>query len=58
MQKLTLKHFLAVNISVSLTLFKGFEGDVFFRTSPHANLKGPGSRATVTTKRSVLTKLP
>ena len=58
MQRLTLKHFLAVNISVSMTLFEGFEGDAFFRTSPHANLKGSGSRATVTTKWGVSTKLP
>ena len=31
-------------------LFEGFEGEVFFRPSPHANLKDPESGATVTTK--------
>ena len=49
MQSLTLKHFLAVNIFISLLLFEGFEGDVFFRASAHANLKSAGSRATVIT---------
>ena len=34
---------------VSLLLFEGFEGDVFFRASAHANLKSAGSRATVIT---------
>ena len=40
----------------SLILSKS-EGDVFSRP-PHANLKGPGSRATATTKMESLTKLP
>ena len=46
MQSLTLK----LISSVSLPLFQGFEGDVFFRPSPHANLKGHGPRTTATTK--------
>ena len=37
-------------ISASLPLFEGFEGEVFFRPSPHADLKGPESGATATTK--------
>ena len=36
--------------SVSLMLFERFEGDEFFGSSPHENLKDPGSKATVTTK--------
>ena len=50
MQSLTLKNFLGVNISVGLPLFEGSEGDIFVRSSPYANLKGPEFRATVTTK--------
>ena len=34
----------------SLPLFEGFEEEVFFRPSPHANLKGPESRTAVTAK--------
>ena len=30
--------------------FEGFEGDVFFRSSPHANLKAPESKVIITTK--------
>ena len=33
-----------------MVLFEGFEGEIFFRPSPHANLKGTESGATVTTK--------
>ena len=36
--------------SASLSLFEGFEGEAFFRSSPHVNLKGPESGATVITK--------
>ena len=36
--------------SVSLMLFERLEGDEFFGSSPHENLKDPGSKATVTTK--------
>ena len=35
---------------MTLPFFEGFEGDVSFRSSPHANLNGPGSMATVATK--------
>ena len=50
MKSLTLKHFWQLIPSVNLLLFKGFEGDIFFRSSPHTNLKGPRSRGTTTTK--------
>ena len=33
-----------------MPLFEGFQEEVFFRPFPHANLRGPESRATVTTK--------
>ena len=33
-----------------MPLFERFELETFFRPSAHANLKGPESRATVTTK--------
>ena len=33
-----------------MSFFEGFEGEVFSRPSPHANLKGPESGATATTK--------
>ena len=35
---------------VILPVFEGFEGDVAFRPSPHANLTGSGSRTTAITK--------
>ena len=38
------------NKSANLLLFEGFEAEIFFRPSPHANLKGTESGATVTTK--------
>ena len=51
MQSLTLKRPLAVNNILSKSAaFEGFEEDVFLRTSPYANLIGPKSRTTVTTK--------
>ena len=34
----------------NLLLFEGFEWDIFFRPSPHANLKGPWSGASAKTK--------
>ena len=36
--------------SIILPSFEGFEGDVFFRPFPHANLIGRGSTATATIK--------
>ena len=49
MLSLTLKNLLAVNL-VSKPLFEGLEGNVFFRPSPHANLKAVESRSTVSAK--------
>ena len=46
MESLTLKHLLAVYITSKYTAFEEFEGDVYCRPSPQANLKGCGSRTT------------
>ena len=48
--KLTLKHLLTVNIISTFTAFEEFEGDASFRTFPHANSTGRGSRTSATTK--------
>ena len=44
MESLTLKHLLEVSIISKYIAFEEFEGDVFCRPSPQANLKGCGSR--------------
>ena len=56
-QSLTLKYFWQLMSSVNLLLFKGIEGDVFPRPSPHANLKGPRFRSTATTKMELFDKI-
>ena len=50
MQSLAFKQFRQLISSVNLPLFEGFEKDIFFQPSPHANLKGHGSNTTATSK--------
>ena len=50
MQSLAFKQLPAVNILSQSIAFEGFEKDIFFRPSPHANLKGHGSKTTATSK--------